>query len=165
MISADKNHYQNLGVTPSATPDEIKKAYRKLAKIYHPDHNPKRRTAEARFKLLQNAYDTLSDPEKRQQYDQLLLDEPAVGIENDESVAEGWSWTRWEPHIFPFIVGSVVGAFCGFEALLYAYTPALNSNIWGFVFLGGGALLGGFAASIYFNRGASSSRSPNARDW
>ena len=159
MISADKNHYQNLGLSPSATPDEIKKAYRKLAKIYHPDHNPKRKSAEARFKLLQQAYDTLSDPEKRQQYDQLLSEDHQVNVESDESVAAGWSWNRLEPYIFPFIIGSVVGALCGFEALLFAYTPAFDSNVWGFVFIGGGALIGGVAASVYVNRGASSKRS------
>jgi curved DNA-binding protein CbpA len=152
MISPDKNHYQNLGLSPSATADEIKKAYRKLAKIYHPDHNPKRKSAEGRFKLLQQAYDTLSDPEKRQQYDQLLSVDHQVFVETDETVAAGSSWSRWEPYIFPFIIGAVVGAFLGFEALLYAYTPALDSNIWGVVFLGGGALIGGFAASIYVNR-------------
>lgn len=153
MISADKNHYQNLGVTPSATSDEIKKAYRKLAKIYHPDHNPKRRSAEARFKLLQNAYDVLSDPEKRQQYDELLSEDRPVNVETEESlVVAGWSWARLEPYIFPFIIGSVLGAFLGFEALLYAYTPDLDSNIWGFVFLGGGALIGGVTVSRYVNR-------------
>ena len=152
MISADKNHYQNLGLHSSATPDEIKKAYRKLAKIYHPDHNPKRRSAEARFKLLQQAYDVLSDPEKRQQYDQILLEDHQVSTESDEAVVAGWNWSHLEPYIFPFIIGAIVGAFCGFEALLYAYTPALDSNIWGFVFLGGGALIGGVVTSIYVNR-------------
>jgi curved DNA-binding protein CbpA len=152
MISADKNHYQNLGVTTSATPDEIKKAYRKLAKIYHPDHNPKRKSAEARFKLLQQAYDTLSDPEKRQQYDQLLSEGPPINVEADESHATGRNWSQWEPYIFPFIIGAVLGAFLGFEALLYAYTPALDSNIWGFVFLGGGALIGGVVVSRYVNK-------------
>ena len=152
MISAEKNHYQNLGVTPTATAADIKKAYRKLAKIYHPDHNPKRRSAEGRFKLLQQAYDTLSDPEKREQYDQLLSEDPPVNVESDETVIAGWSWARLEPHIFPFIIGAVVGAFLGFEALLYAYTPSLDSNIWGVVFLGGGALIGGVTVSRYVNR-------------
>ena len=154
MISADKNHYQNLGLSPSATPDDIKKAYRKLAKIYHPDHNPKRKSAEGRFKLLQQAYDVLSDPENRQQYDRFLSEDHQVSVECDESGAAGWDGSRWEPYIFPFIIGSVVGAFCGFEALLYAYTPALDSNIWGFVFLGGGALIGAAVASIYVNKRA-----------
>jgi curved DNA-binding protein CbpA len=152
MISADKNHYQNLGLNPAATPDDIKKAYRKLAKIYHPDLNPKRKSAEGRFKLLQHAYDVLSDPEKRQQYDQLLSEPQEVIIETDEGDAADGNWSRWEPYIFPFIIGAVVGAFLGFEALLYSYTPAFDSNIWGVVFLGGGALIGGIVASIRVNR-------------
>ena len=61
--------YDSLGVAKNATADEIKKAYRKLARQHHPDANPGDAAAEAKFKEVQTAYDVLSDPEKRKQYD------------------------------------------------------------------------------------------------
>jgi molecular chaperone DnaJ len=61
--------YDTLGVKKDASQDEIKKAYRKLAARHHPDKNPGDAAAEEKFKEVQNAYDTLSDPEKRKQYD------------------------------------------------------------------------------------------------
>src|SRR3954453_12550782 len=61
--------YSVLGVSRKATADEIKKAYRKLARKYHPDRNQGDKQSEERFKEVQEAYDTLSDPEKRKQYD------------------------------------------------------------------------------------------------
>src|SRR2546429_7043266 len=63
------DYYKALGVSKNATPDEIKKAYRKLARQYHPDRNPDDKRAEERFKEVSEAHDVLSDPEKRKQYD------------------------------------------------------------------------------------------------
>jgi molecular chaperone DnaJ len=62
--------YKVLGVSKKASDEEIKKAHRKLVRKYHPDRNPDDPTAEEKFKEVQGAYDTLSDPEKRKQYDQ-----------------------------------------------------------------------------------------------
>ena len=66
-----KDYYQILGLDEKASTDEIKKAYRKIAKENHPDRNPGDAAAEERFKAATEAYDTLSDPDKRKKYDQL----------------------------------------------------------------------------------------------
>src|SRR4051812_19969729 len=71
-----RDHYEVLGVSRSASADEIAKAYRKLARQHHPDRNPGDKQAEGRFKEIQNAYDTLSDPKKKSIYDQFGTDVP-----------------------------------------------------------------------------------------
>ena len=67
---AQKDYYQILNVARTASSDEIKKAYRKLAMKYHPDKNPGNKNAEEKFKEATEAYDALSDPERRKMYDQ-----------------------------------------------------------------------------------------------
>lgn len=70
MAATDfKDYYEILGVGKTATPEEIKKAYRKLARKYHPDLNPNDKEAELRFKEINEAHEVLSEPEKRQKYD------------------------------------------------------------------------------------------------
>lgn len=70
MAESKRDYYEVLGVSKGASDDEIKKAYRKLAKMYHPDMNPGDKTAEAKFKEASEAYAILSDPDKKRQYDQ-----------------------------------------------------------------------------------------------
>ena len=64
-----KDYYKSLGISKSTSPEEIKKAYRKLALKYHPDRNKGDKSAEAKFKEISEAYAVLSDPEKKKQYD------------------------------------------------------------------------------------------------
>ena len=72
-----RDYYEVLGVSKTATEDELKKAYRKLAKKYHPDANPdNKEEAEAKFKEVNEAYEVLSDPKKRQMYDQFGTVDP-----------------------------------------------------------------------------------------
>src|SRR5437868_1057196 len=66
-----KDYYSTLGVAKTATEKEIKQAYRKLARKHHPDVNPGDKSAESRFKDLNEAYEVLGDPEKRKKYDEL----------------------------------------------------------------------------------------------
>ena len=70
MADTKRDYYEVLGVSKNATDAELKKAYRQLAKKYHPDANPGDKEAEVKFKEASEAYKILSDPETRRQYDQ-----------------------------------------------------------------------------------------------
>jgi DnaJ-class molecular chaperone len=97
---ATQTPYEVLGVKPDASADEIRKTYRKLAKQFHPDLNPGKPEAEARFKSISAAYDLLSDPEKRARYDSGEIDES--GAERPQrayyrSYAEGAAGRKYQP--------------------------------------------------------------------
>src|SRR5215475_4971687 len=77
---AKKDYYQVLGVAKTATEKELKQAYRKLAKKHHPDANPNDPNAEARFKEINEAYEVLSDKEKRENYDRFGTATPPQGF-------------------------------------------------------------------------------------
>ena len=74
------DYYETLGVKRNASEDEIKKAYRKLARPYHPDRNPGDKQAEAKFKEVQDAYDILSDKTKRANFDRFGTADPGAGF-------------------------------------------------------------------------------------
>lgn len=86
MAAADP--YKTLGVERSASADEIKKAYRKLARQYHPDNNQDDPKAEERFKEIQGAYDILSDPQKKQTYDRGGFQVPGMGPDANFSMTD-----------------------------------------------------------------------------
>ncbi|HAC89832.1 MAG TPA: J domain-containing protein [Planctomycetaceae bacterium] len=79
MRTMAQDYYKLLEVSRSASPEEIQKAYRRLARKYHPDLNPNDKSAQQRFKDVQHAYDVLNDPEKRRMYDQVGPDFERMG--------------------------------------------------------------------------------------
>ncbi|HVB18577.1 MAG TPA: DnaJ C-terminal domain-containing protein [Stellaceae bacterium] len=97
---ATQTPYEVLGVKPDASADDIRKAYRKLAKEFHPDLNPGKPAAEARFKAVTAAHDIVSDPEKRARYDRGEIDEsgaerPRYSYRPHAEGAQGW---KYQPH-------------------------------------------------------------------
>src|SRR5919199_4990736 len=88
---AKEDFYKVLGVDRKAKPEEIKKAYRRLARKYHPDVNPGDKAAEERFKLVTEAHDVLSDPKKRQVYDRFGQYSDNLADAAAKGAAGGWA--------------------------------------------------------------------------
>src|SRR5215510_3920465 len=115
-----RDYYDVLGVPRTATMEEIKKAYRTLARKHHPDVNPGDKTAEEKFKELNEAYTVLSDPEKRKRYDELG---PNWKAGTDFTPPPGWEGSRATYQDFGDIFGTAGGGRGGtgfsdfFEAL------------------------------------------------
>jgi len=116
-----KNFYQVLGIQKEASTDEIKRAYRKLAHKYHPDKNPGDKTAETKFKEINEAYQVLSDPQKRQQYDRF-------GSNFDNTAGGG----GFNSQGFDFNFGGFSGASAGngspFEDLQDVFETIFNAQ-------------------------------------
>ena len=96
-----KDYYKSLGLEKSATPEQIKKAYRKLARQHHPDVNPDDKGAEQKFKEINEANEVLSDPDKRKKYDQFGADwqryqqQPGGGAGRGGQPGGGFDWSQY----------------------------------------------------------------------
>src|SRR5919108_2248938 len=88
-----KDYYAVLGVSPDADEQTIKQAYRKLARQYHPDVNPGDQAAEERFKEVNEAYQALSDPERRRKYDELRQNYQQWQQHGERG---GFNWNQWQ---------------------------------------------------------------------
>jgi DnaJ-class molecular chaperone len=100
------DYYATLGVPRTATPEEIQKAYRKMARKYHPDMNPDDANAKKKFQEVQAAYEVLSDADKRKRYDQFGADFEAAGAAGPRT----WRYTTSSgPQTFPFDVEEMFG--------------------------------------------------------
>ena len=108
MAEQKRDYYEVLGVSKSATEDELKKAYRKLAKQYHPDLHPNDKEAEAKFKELNEAYAVLSDSNSRAKYDQF----GHAGVDPNYGAGAG-SWGGFEGGFADFDLGSIFDTFFG----------------------------------------------------
>src|SRR5919205_589042 len=97
---AKEDFYQILGVKRDAKPDEIKKAYRRLARKYHPDVNPGDKSAEERFKQMSEAFDVLSDPKKKTVYDRFGQYSDNLADAAARGAAPGGAYTRGAPFDF-----------------------------------------------------------------
>jgi len=131
-----KDYYKVLGVDKKAAADDIKKAYRKLARKYHPDANPNNPQAEEKFKEIGEAYEVLKDPQKRQRYDQL-------GSNWKQYANTGWPGGGGQSYTYDFgdgkgfNFGNMGGGFSDFFEMFFG--SGADQRFSGFNFGGSGA--------------------------
>lgn len=126
MAESKRDYYEVLGVSRDADDSTIKKAYRALAKKYHPDTNPGDKEAEAKFKEASEAYAVLSDAEKRQQYDQF----GHAAFENGGAGAGGWDFNASDMgDIFGDIFGDFFGGGFGGRSSRRSNAPTKGANL------------------------------------
>ncbi len=113
---ATNDYYETLGVARDASPEAVKKAYRGLARKYHPDVNPGDKKAESKFKEVQQAYDILSDVEKRKRYDQFghaAFEGMGMGAAGHGPGSPEWSARGGPEHFEPVDLSDLIGQFSG----------------------------------------------------
>jgi molecular chaperone DnaJ len=144
--TSQKDYYEILGVKKSASAEDIRKAFRKLARRYHPDVNPGDKAAEEKFKAISEAHDVLSDPKKRKIYDQLGFYSDNI----DPAAAEAYA--RGGP--------TGAGGFGGFPRAQPGGTGAQGFDFSGFDFgdTGGGGGFRDILSSIFGGRGGAAAR-------
>ena len=129
MAESKRDYYEVLGVPKDADEDALKKAYRKLAKKYHPDANPGDKAAEAKFKEASEAYSVLSDPQKRQQYDQFghaAFEQGGAGAGGFGGGFGGVDFGGDMGDMFGDIFGDI---FCGGRSVRARSGPSRGANI------------------------------------
>jgi len=116
-----KDYYQTIGVARNASADEIRAAYRKLALKYHPDRNPGDKQAEEKFKELNEAYQVLSDPQKRARYDQ--LGSAYFNYQRGGGAPGGFDWSQYanggQQVNFDDLFGGAGGGFSDFFSAIF----------------------------------------------
>ena len=128
MAQEKRDYYEVLGVSKTATDAEIKKAYRKLAMKYHPDYNPGDKEAEEKFKEVNEANEVLSDPKKRQLYDQYGFAgvDPAYAAQNGGGPGAGGFGGFGGDGVD---LGDIFGDFFGGGASSSFFLPSLPIHI------------------------------------